>query len=187
MRYLIKLLILLISPIFCSGQTPLDSLFKQIDSLVIMKIGEEEIFLNEGFHQSFCDESETSLSSGSKSSIEGIRQILNFQQTNENLWCSWDYELLGYRNQQLEMTLRYNSQCNYVIYSNSIQYKTDSLWSYDAFNEFLELRELKCEFVSQNLRDCYIESIGMEKRIELLNISHHDSLHATFTYKLKYR
>lgn len=171
----------------CKAQLNIDSLFLSSDSLILIYTGfmEDEVE-NYGFKQVFCHESAFHYSTNSHELITRTLNAFNFRESNDILFCGYDYEIYGYRQQNEVFKMFYNTECHYGSIGPE-HFWTDTLRQFSGLKEYLRFSETTCEFRTSELADCYVESLIEDERIELLDIKRTGDLELFYRLKLKNR
>ena len=171
MKKVITIIILTIGAhLVSNAQLNIDSLFLASDSLNLIYTGfaEEEIY-NSGFSQAFCNESAFHYSTSSKDLIVRTFKALNFRVSNDILFCGYDYEIFGFKDNTEVFKMLYNTDCHYASIGSE-HFWSDTLRQFDGLKEFLRFSETNCEFRTPEVTDCYIESLLTDDRFELLSL-----------------
>jgi hypothetical protein len=175
----------LITFAICNAQVNIDSLFLSSDSLTLIYTGflDEEVE-NMGFKQVFCHESAYHYSTNSHDLITRTLNHLNFKASNNVLFCGYDYEIYGYKQQEKVFTMLYNSDCNYGSIESE-HFWTDTLRQFNGLKEYIRFTDTICEFRTTELADCYVESLKVDERIKLISIKRMGDLELFYRITLK--
>jgi hypothetical protein len=181
-----KIILLIVTIIVCSktfSQVKLDSLFNSIDSLTLIHVGFTEPEHNEvGFYQSKCYESAFHFSTNSAELILDTFKALDFKESSEIYFCGFDYKIQGFKQQEEIFEMDYNSECNYAKMGRN-DFKTDTLYNYEGLKKYLRFGEATCVFRTTELKDCYLETLKKDQRIEIITLRQDDDLNLFYRFK----
>jgi len=174
-----------------NAQLNIDSLILSADSLVLTNTGfvEEEIVDNlPEFRLVRCNELDFGFHTTSKELIASTVEYLSFRPATDILFCGFNYKIHGYQQKNKILDIDYNSECNYgVVNDYNYYFLTDTLKNFSELRNYTRFNEIACSFRNSELLDCYVESVQIDERTNILELDSNDSTRLFYRFEQKNR
>lgn len=150
---------------FCYAQSTSEfkELFLRADSISMIDRGfeEEELLypddLSDKGLSEFCYPEHLNYSIASQDRANRLFNSLNFQKTDDVLFCGFDYTVTGFSNKEEIFYFELNSECNYIL-SALGRFYISEFESNETLKSVVTERTTTCFFLNSKLLEGYINS-----------------------------